>query len=96
MTAALHLIDGLTQSGAIALIALCVLGLELVVIAFAIRDAALRRSLLLNGFSGIALMAALYLALTGHGGVPIALCLATSLGAHLLDLTSRLRALRNG
>lgn len=96
MTTALQLLDSLTQSGAIALIALGVLLLELGVIGLAIRKASLRRSLLLNGLSGIALMAALYLALTGRGAVPIALCLAASLAAHLFDLTSRLRSSQDG
>lgn len=96
MTTALQLLDSLTQSGAIALIALGVLLLELGVIAIAIRKASLRRSLLLNGFSGIALMGALYLALTGKGGVPIALSLAASLTAHLFDLTARLRSSQDG
>ncbi|SDT96014.1 hypothetical protein [Stappia sp. ES.058] len=97
MTATLHLLDSLTHSGAIALIALCVLTLELAVIALAIRDTALRRSLLLNGLSGIALMMALYLGLAGRGGaLLIALCLAASLAAHLLDLMARLRPSRIG
>lgn len=96
MTTALQLLDSLTQSGVIALIALGVLIVELGVIAIAIREASLRRSLLLNGFSGIALMAALYLALTGRGGLPIALCLAASLAAHLVDLTVRLRSAQDG
>lgn len=95
MAAVFSLIDDLTHSGAIALIALAVLGLELVVIALAIRAPSLRHSLLLNGVSGIALMSALYLALKDSGGVAIALCLAASLAAHLLDLTSRLKSARN-
>jgi len=87
-------LDRLAAGGALALIALVVLSLEMAAFALFVRDAALRRSLVLNGASGVALMLALHAALTGGGGLRIALFLLLSFVAHLVDLAARLRAAR--
>ncbi len=86
-------VDGLAQSGMLPVIALAALAVEAAFILVVLRNRpALRASLLFNAASGAALMGALYVALTGGGGVAIAAFLAASLAAHCSDLVIRLRA----
>ena len=86
-------LDGLAQSGMLPVIALAALAIEAVFVLVLLRNRpALRASLLFNAASGAALMGALYVSLTGRGGLPIAVFLAVSLAAHCCDLAIRLRS----
>jgi hypothetical protein len=85
-------IDALAASGALPLIALAALAVEVIgVFWFFGNRPQLRNSLLFNAMSGAALIMALHGALTGAGGMVIAAWLASSLAAHCADLWVRLR-----
>jgi hypothetical protein len=85
-------IDALAVSGALPLIALAALAVEVIgVFWFFGNNPRLRNSLLFNAMSGAALLMALHAALTAGGGMIIAAWLASSLAAHCADLWVRLR-----
>lgn len=78
--------------GAVALLAAGIIIVESLVVAVLMRRH--KRTVLLqlaNGAAGIALLAALYVALTGASWTAIAACLGVAFLAHLADLVLRLR-----
>ena len=84
------LIESLVRDGTVALLALAILGIELVsVLLFS--PGVGRLQLLANGLSGMALILALRAALIGQDALWIALWLALGFAAHLGDLIGRLR-----
>ena len=84
------LIDNLVREGTVALLALAILGLEALAIAFLARRAA-RLPLFANALSGMALILALRAALLGQAPVWVALWLGLGFVAHLADVFARLR-----
>ena len=84
------LIEGLVRDGTVALLALAILGLELVVL-FGFKPGVPRLPLLANALSGMSLILALRAAILGQDALWIAVWLAVGFAAHLGDLVGRLR-----
>ncbi|WP_223998616.1 hypothetical protein [Aureimonas sp. SA4125] len=85
------LIDGLVLDGTVAVMAIAILGLELLAILL-FKPGAPRLPLLANALSGLFLILALRAALIDAGALWIALFLALGFAAHLGDLVGRLRS----
>ncbi len=74
----------LVESGAIALIAMAIIAIEIAVVWRA--GAPHRRAFAANGLAGMLILAALGLALAGFAAMPIAAALAASFCAHVVYL----------
>jgi hypothetical protein len=94
VTAITEWLNAIAVSGRLAEIAMAVLVLELAVFLFVYRSADIRRTLIFNTLSGLALMAALRSALIGHPALVIAGFLSLGFVMHLGELRFRHRALR--
>ncbi|WP_187972632.1 hypothetical protein [Aquibium microcysteis] len=79
----------LVESGAVALVAAAIIATEVVIVWLSGNPG--RTAFAANGLAGILILAALGLALRGHGAVPILLALAGSFVAHLFWLLSARR-----
>ena len=80
----------LVESGAIALIAIAIIAIEILVVW--IRRTPGRMAFAANGLAGILILAALGLALADFPAVAVAAALGLSFGAHLVYLAASRRA----
>ena len=80
----------LVETGAVALIAAAIIAAEVVIVWLSGNPG--RTAFAANGLAGIMILAALGLALRGHGAVPILLALAASFAAHLFWLLAARRS----
>lgn len=78
------MLTALVDSGAVALVAAAIIATEVVIVWLSGNPG--RTAFAANGLAGILILAALGLALRGHGAVPILLALACSFVAHLFWL----------
>ena len=80
----------LVETGAVAVIAAAIIATEVVIVWLSGNPG--RTAFAANGLAGIMILAALGLALRGHGAVPILLALAASFAAHLFWLLAARRS----
>lgn len=78
----------LLEDGQVALVAMAVLSAEILLVVV-VRRASAR--FLANGMAGLALLGALYCALSERGALIVLACLALGLAAHLVWLSRELR-----
>lgn len=80
------MLTALVETGAVALLAAAIIAIEILVVWR--RGGNERAAFAANGLAGILILAALGLALRGHGAGPILLALAGSFAAHVVWLAA--------
>ena len=84
------MLTGLVESGAIAVVAMAIIGAEILIMWFT--RASLRAAFAANGMSGIMILAALGFSLSGFDAHWIAAALGLSLVAHIVYLVALRRS----
>jgi hypothetical protein len=90
------LLETLFENGAITLIAMAVLALEILLILMIRPAGLLAGPVVANGISGFGLLAALGAALTDRGFIVVAVFLTLGLAGHLADLAMRISHAKRG